>query len=107
MIVRDKDKGFVSPFAGVARKTLAVGEKGLLSKFMLAAGAQLQSHSHPHEQIGYLINGEIVLVIGQQEYRLLPGDSWAIPSGAVHSVDVIQPAEIIEVFVPVREDFLD
>lgn len=107
MIVRDMDKSFVEPFTGVERKTLAVGEKGLLTKFVLADGAQLQPHSHPHEQIGYLITGEIVMTIGQQEYRLLPGDSWAIPGGAEHSVKVIQTAEIIEVFVPVREDFLD
>lgn len=107
MIVRDKDKPFVEPLAGVERKTLAVGEKGLLTRFVLAAGAQLPPHSHPHEQIGYLITGEIVMTIGQEEHRLCPGDSWAIPGGAEHSVNVLQTAELIEVFVPVREDFLD
>lgn len=107
MIVRDSDKNFVEPLTGVKRKTLAVGEKGMLTNFVLLAGAELPCHSHPHEQIGYLIAGDMILTIGDRDYRLTAGDSWAIPGGSQHSVKVLKQIEAIEVFVPVREDYLD
>lgn len=107
MVVRDSDKNFVEPLKGVKRKTLAVGEKGMLTRFVLLAGAELPGHSHPHEQIGYLITGDMVLTISDQDYRLTAGDSWAIPGGSEHSVKVLEQIEAIEVFVPVREDYFD
>lgn len=107
MIVKNESKGFVNMIDGVKRKTLANGEKGLLAEFTLAEGAVLSAHSHPHEQIGYLVSGELLFMIGGSEYLAKPGDSWAIPGNVQHSVKVLKPTVAIEVFVPVREDYLD
>lgn len=46
-------------------------------------------------------------MIGGNEYLAKPGDSWAIPGNVQHSVKVLKPTVAIEVFVPVREDYLD
>lgn len=92
---------------GLGRKTLAHGEKGLMTQFKLKAGAELPAHSHPHEQIGYLVSGRIVLDIGGEKQEMEPGDSWAIPGDMVHSALTLEDAVAIEVFVPVREDYLD
>ncbi|HWR07285.1 cupin domain-containing protein [Sporomusa sp.] len=106
MVIRDTDKQFVSAMPGVQRKTLAVGDKSMVVKFVLVAGAELPRHNHPHEQVGYLITGEMIMTIDDQDYPLVAGDSWAIPGGVAHSVRVLQPIEAIEVFVPIREDYL-
>mgnify|MGYP005849377367 CR=1 FL=1 len=107
MIIKGETKQFVKMIEGAQRKTLAVGEKGLLGEFHLAKGALLPVHSHPHEQIGYLISGEMVFTIQGREYPVKPGDSWAIPGGVEHSAKVTQDTVAIEVFVPVRQDYLD
>lgn len=107
MFVRDASKQSIPVVAGVRRKTLAFGEKGLMSKFYLEKGGTLPKHQHPHEQIGYLVSGEIILHIGAEAANLKPGDSWAVPGGTEHWAEVVETAEAIEVFVPVREDYLD
>lgn len=107
MLVQKGTKKYIDMLEGVRRRTLAVGEKGLMSEFLLAEGAILPLHSHPHEQIGYLQSGEIILVIGEKEHLVQSGDSWAIQGNVPHAVRVIKEAVVVEVFVPVREDFLD
>lgn len=106
MLVKSEDKAFVDMIAGVKRRTLAVGEKGMIVEFTLEEGSVLPLHSHPHEQIGYLITGELLFTIGDREQLAKPGDSWAIPGHIQHAVKVIKPSVAVEVFVPRREDYL-
>lgn len=106
MFVKDAEKEFVSVVAGVERKTLAVGEQMLMSKFALQKGAELPWHKHPHEQIGFLVSGRIVLTMGEEACELSPGDSWAVPGDVNHKADVLEDAVAIEVFYPVRQDYL-
>jgi len=107
VIVKNKSKEYVAAIAGVRRKTLAVGEKGLLGEFVLEAGAILPAHSHPHEQIGYLVSGALDFIIDGKEYSAQPGDSWAIPGNVEHAAKAMETSVAIEVFVPIREDYRD
>ena len=107
VIVQNKSKEYVNAIAGVRRKTLGVGEKGLLGEFILEAGAVLPLHTHPHEQIGYLVSGALDFIIDGQEYSALPGDSWAIPGHIEHSARALENSVAVEVFVPIREDYRD
>jgi quercetin dioxygenase-like cupin family protein len=106
MIVKST-KAYVEALVGVRRKTLAYGEKGLMGEFALKAGADLPIHSHPHEQIGYLVTGALILLIDGQEHSLQPGDSWAIPGNVQHAAKAVADSVAIEVFVPIREDYVD
>ena len=63
-------------------------------------------HSHPHEQVGYLIEGEAEYVIQGRSYPVRPGQMWRLPGGVPHRVKVgDRPMRVVEVFYPVREDF--
>ena len=106
MFVKDSEKKLLSVVPGVQRKTLAVGANTLMTKFVLAAGSELPMHKHPHEQIGFLVSGRLVLSIGDESCDLLPGDSWAVPGDVEHCAKVIEDSEAIEVFFPVRQDYL-
>ncbi len=59
-----------------------------------------------HEQTGYLITGKIRLTIGEQVFDVGPGDSWCIPGNTAHSAEILENALAVEVFSPVREDYL-
>jgi quercetin dioxygenase-like cupin family protein len=68
-------------------------------------GSILPEHSHPHEQVVNMIEGQFELTIGD-ETQLLSGKSVAvIPSNAVHSGKAVSQCRIIDVFYPVREDY--
>jgi quercetin dioxygenase-like cupin family protein len=91
---------------GIELKTLVFGDDTLLSEFKLKAGNKLPSHSHVHEQTGYLVSGRIRLTIGDEVFDVEPGDSWCIKSNVAHSAEILADAVAIEVFSPVREDYL-
>jgi len=106
MIVKNEERSFVPMVQGVKRKTLAHGENTLLIEVFLDKGSIVPEHSHPHEQTGYMVSGCALFNIDGQEYEVKPGGSWAIVGGAVHSVKVIEDSVVVEVFSPVREDYL-
>ncbi len=91
---------------GVDLGTLVHGEKTLMARFKLRAGSDIPGHSHPHEQTGLLISGHIVLTIDGVEHEVMPGDSWCIASDVPHAARAIADSEAVEVFSPVREDYL-
>ena len=98
--------GYVEVTEKIKRKTLVYGEKTLLTEFRLEKGAVLPVHKHPNEQTGYLVSGRIDLIIEDEKHEVNPGDSWCIPGHANHSAVVIEDSAAIEVFSPVREDYL-
>ncbi len=91
---------------GIKRKTLVFGEKTLMTEFLLEKGKVLPVHRHPQEQTGYLVSGKIVLTIGKEDFNVSPGDSWTIPGDVEHSARIMEDSVALEVFSPVREDYL-
>lgn len=91
---------------GIVLEPLAWGERASLGKFHLAKGSQIPPHSHPHEQIGCIISGHVTFVIEGEEIDAGPGDSWSIPGSVEHAVQVLEDTVIVELFVPVREEYL-
>jgi quercetin dioxygenase-like cupin family protein len=65
-------------------------------------------HSHPHEQITYIAEGELLfLTEGEETRKLVAGDLFAVPSGIPHAIQLLsQRARLIDTFHPIREDFL-
>jgi quercetin dioxygenase-like cupin family protein len=99
-------KGYRPALAGIEQKTLVYGDKTLMVEFRLQKDASLPMHTHPHEQAGYLVKGRIRLTIGADVHEVSPGDSWCIPGGVLHGAEIIEESVAVEVFSPVREDYL-
>jgi len=106
MFSKHNSTGYLTVLPGIARKTLVHGDKTLMTEFHLEQGSHLPKHAHPYEQTGYLVRGRLRLTIGAQQCDLAPGDSWCIPGGVEHGAEVLEDAVAIEVFAPVREDYL-
>ena len=70
-------------------------------------GATLPEHSHHHEQVVHLYEGEFELTVEGQTIRATPGTVFAIPGNAMHSGRAITACRIMDVFCPVREDYRD
>ena len=106
MFSQKNDGGYRSPIDGIEQKTLVYGDKTLMTEFRLKKDAVLPKHRHPHEQTGYLVSGHIRLHIDDQSFDCRPGDSWCVPGNSEHGADVLEDTVAIEVFSPVREDYL-
>jgi quercetin dioxygenase-like cupin family protein len=93
-------------FPGVEIQTTA-GANMMLSVVRFEPESVVLDHAHPHEQMGLLVEGQLEFTIGGITRLLGPGDIWRIPGGVVHSVRALdQRAVAIDVFHPIREDYL-
>lgn len=106
MFQEHSDNGFENMFEGIDRKTLAYGEKTLMTEFRLKKGGILPRHSHPHEQTGYLVSGRVNVHAGGETFEAEPGDSWSIAGDLEHGAEPLEDSIVVEVFSPVREDYL-
>jgi quercetin dioxygenase-like cupin family protein len=65
-------------------------------------------HSHPHEQVCYVAEGEIVFILDGEGARLGPGDVFMVPSGKPHTIQQLtEHVRLVDCFTPIREDFLN
>ena len=102
----DKDEcGQHMIFHGVRIRTCA-GDNMSLSLADLEAGAVVDDHSHPHEQIGMVIEGEAIFSIGDEQKTLRAGDFYYIPGNVRHRVVALdQPVRALDIFYPIREEY--
>ena len=106
MFTRSSPSGYRDALPGIRFKTLAHGSRTLFSEFRLGKGAVVPSHAHPHEQTGYLVCGALRFTIGAETFDAGPGDCWCIEGGVEHGALVLEDAVAVEVFSPVREEYL-
>jgi quercetin dioxygenase-like cupin family protein len=105
MIVR-KDDAVHKSFHGVDFVVLACGIESMVTKMLYKASDRVPSHSHPNEQSGYVISGEYRITIRGVTQTISTGDSYSIPRNVEHSIDIIKPGQIIDIFTPPRADYL-
>jgi quercetin dioxygenase-like cupin family protein len=106
MFATHSKDGYRRALDGIEHKTLVHGDKTLMAEFVLQKDAILPRHSHPQEQTGYLVKGKIRLTIGSDVHEVMPGDSWCIPGSVLHGAEIIEESVAVEVFSPVRQDYL-
>ena len=106
VFAKKTDQGYIPVSQGIFRKTLVSGARTLMTEFRLKKGAELPLHSHPHEQTGYLVSGRMILTIGGEVNEMQEGDSWVIPGNVMHRAKIIADSVAVEIFSPVREDYL-
>lgn len=82
------------------------GETMTLSFVDIKKGSVLPEHKHPHEQITYIMEGELEMVIGGEKMLLTPGMVHVIPGNTPHSAVAITDVKVLDAFHPVREDYI-
>jgi quercetin dioxygenase-like cupin family protein len=100
------EKSITTP-DGAERRVLSYGGGLMLVQFTFKAGVASFEHSHPHEQVGYVVSGEIdVYLHGCAPQRFTAGGSYYVPSNVKHYIKTHAPSVLVDAFTPVREDFL-
>jgi quercetin dioxygenase-like cupin family protein len=101
-----REPPFTTP-EGAERRILSYGGGMMLVQFTFDAGVTAPIHSHPHEQIGYVVAGDLDLLMeGQETTRLTAGCSYYVAPNVRHGIITRAPTVLIDCFTPIREDFL-
>jgi quercetin dioxygenase-like cupin family protein len=103
---KDTDAPWEDLGNGIRRKLLTYNGELMLLRIAFAAGAVGAPHSHPHIQCSVVESGAFDVTIGGRTERLRAGDSFIVPSQALHGAVCVEAGVLVDVFTPMREDFL-
>lgn len=103
--LQTEDRGYKELAEGARTRTFW-GKQMLFSLVEVEAGALVPLHTHPHEQGGIIVEGELEMGIGGEVRVLKPGDMYIIPGDVEHyAKGQAAKAIALDIFSPVREEF--
>lgn len=91
---------------GATRQVLSESADMMVVRFAFQAGGTGALHSHPHIQSTYVESGRFIFSIDDDKLDVSAGDSFVIPSNAVHGCECLEAGDLIDTFTPRRDDFL-
>ncbi len=85
------------------------GERMMMVLNATLPGHTVTMHTHPHEQIGVVYEGEAMFTIGEEKCHVKKGDLYCIPANVPHGDTTIgdEPFVMLDIFHPIREDFVE
>lgn len=107
MFVFNKDITAKACEPGVKRKILSYTEELMMCEISFEKGATGYTHSHPHLQITYVVKGSFEFTIDGETKIVNAGDSLFMPSESVHGVVALEEGMLVDVFNPMRKEFLE
>lgn len=105
-LIHDSTVEWTDLGAGIKRKIMAYNETMMLVKVAFEPGAIGTLHQHPHTQASYVSKGIFDITIDGKTQRLHAGDVYLVPAGLIHGAICIELGELVDVFTPMREDFV-
>ncbi len=105
-IVYNRDVALRQLGGGVSRKVLAYNEGLMIVEVHFETGSTGSAHTHPHLQSTYVKSGRFRFTIDGKDVEVGPGDTIAFPSGILHGTLCLEAGTLIDIFAPMREDFV-
>lgn len=102
----DRDIAWEPTDPGVQRKVLTYDREVMMVRVAFQAGAVGTPHTHPHIQCSLVEEGVFDVTIAGRTERLRKGDSFLVPSGALHGAVAVEAGMLLDVFTPMRDEFV-
>lgn len=106
MYVFHKDAELQNVGMGLDRRIMAYDEELMLVEVTMDTGAVGALHTHPHHQVDYLVSGCVEFELEGDKRIMRAGDSVVIPQNAVHGARALEPSVLLDIFAPMRKDFI-
>ncbi len=106
LFINNKNIEWEEVAPGVRRKILGYDSELMMVHVAFDKGAVGSLHTHPHRQVSYVESGSFEVTISDEKKVLAKGDSFFAPSDSEHGVVALEEGSLIDIFNPVREDFL-
>ena len=88
-------------------RKMVTGEREMLAQIYLKRGCLVPVHSHSSEQMTYVLQGALRYVVGGEEITVREGEVLHIPSGIEHQAEALEDTFELDIFSPIRQDWLD
>lgn len=106
MIIKNTEAEFTIVGEGVERKILATGGSMMTVEVRFKKGAVGAVHTHPHEQVSYVLEGSFEFDLDGKKHIIKAGDTYYVKPDQAHGVIALEDSVILDIFTPQREDFL-
>jgi quercetin dioxygenase-like cupin family protein len=83
------------------------GEREMIAQIYLKRGALVPIHSHESEQMTYILQGALRFLVDGEEFIVREGEVLHIPSGVPHQAEALDDTFELDVFSPIRLDWVD
>lgn len=90
----------------IQRQIVGFDDKVMMVNVRFEKGGIGALHNHPHSQVTHISEGKFEVTIGGETTILEKGDSFYIPSDIMHGVVCLEAGMLVDVFSPMREDFI-
>jgi quercetin dioxygenase-like cupin family protein len=94
------------PEAGLTRRVLACNDKLLVAEHTMVKGWVGTVHSHPHDQVVYIVRGHLRVSCAGKMFEVRDGDTFAVRGGVQHGASALEDSLVVDVFTPCREDYI-
>lgn len=94
------------PEGGLKRVVLAYNDKLFLAEHEMVKGWVGTVHSHPHDQIVYVVQGHLRVTCQGKTFDVRTGDTFVVRGGVEHGASAMEDSRVIDVFTPCREDYI-
>jgi|GEM_PF-131061 len=91
---------------GLKRKIMSYDENMMMVKIVFEKGGIGAQHKHIHTQMSYVESGSFEVTIGNEIKTLKKGDAYYIPPNVMHGAVCKEAGVLIDMFTPMREDFV-
>lgn len=90
-------------------RRLITGERVMIASIELERGCIVPKHAHVHEQLSYVLDGHLRLIVGEDggETYDVRGGEVVLPSNVPHAAEAMADTRVLDVFSPPREDWLN
>lgn len=105
-IARHDEQELIDLGGGVTRRILSYNNALMSVEVAFQAGAEGAVHRHPHTQCSYVLSGKFLYTVEGKEIELHRGDSIVVPSGLPHGTLCLEEGVLLDIFTPMRKDFL-
>ena len=106
VVVKHQEGKTSEPEAGLKRRVLAYNEKLFLAEHGMVKGWVGTVHSHPHDQIVYVVHGHLKVTCHGKTFEIRTGDTFVVRGGVEHGASALEESLVIDVFTPWREDYI-
>ena len=106
VFIEDEKVAWEKPAPGMKRKIMAYDKNLMLVRVEFEKGAVGALHSHYHTQISHVESGRFEVEIAGEKKILYKGDAFYVPPHVIHGAVCLEPGVLIDVFSPMREDFI-
>ena len=104
-VTPSNDTSMSTPEPGLRRQVMSFSPNMMLVRHRMEKGWVGARHSHPHEQMVYVVSGHLVFEHPGGTFEAKTGDSFLVAGNVPHQARALKPSEVLDVFTPYREDY--